>query len=231
MIEEEPKLRPSDVTRSNVIDLRLALGLAFLGGCCPAQSWQIGGGGGYGLYRKTTVFSPAGQVSAGIRSRFALAAWLTEDRYEYVSGEFRYTYQDGDPFLEDAGQRFNLQGQSHAFEYDVLFHFRNVYNSFRPYVTTGVGVKRYLVSGPPNPSPPFADIALLNATQDTRFLAVLGAGISFKVGRHVILRCDFRDYITKFPKDLIRPAPYGTARGLFQQLTPMIGIAYAFGGD
>ena len=203
----------------------------FLAASCAAQEWQIGGGGGYGLYRKATVFAPAGQVTAGIRNRFVLTAWLTDDQYEHISGELRYTYQDGDPYLEGSGGRVNLQGQSHALEYDVLWHIRPPEAAIRPFIVTGAGVKRYLVSGPPNPSQPFTDIAQLNDTQDTLFLGVLGAGLSMKLTSHLQLRLDVRDYITKFPKQLISPAPYGTARGLFQQFTPLLGIAYAFGNN
>jgi hypothetical protein len=217
------------VAPSTALVHRLAPALVVLTSACCAQDWQIGGGGGYGFYRKATVFAPAGQVDAGIRSRFVLTAWITDDRYDYVSGEFRYTYQDGDPFLERGAQQFNLQGQSHSFEYDVLFHFRDFYKRVRPYVTVGAGVKRYLVSGPPNPSQPFAEIASLNDTHETKFLGVAGVGLSLRIGANVKLRFDFRDYITKFPKQLIAPAPLGTGRGLFHQFTPMIGVAYGFG--
>jgi hypothetical protein len=44
----------------------------------------------------------------------------------------------------------------------------------------------------------------------------------------VLLRADFRDYITPFPKRLFVQAQGGTDRGLFQQLTPSVGIGYVF---
>jgi hypothetical protein len=210
---------------------RFGLVFGLLVATCAGQEFQIGGGGGYGLYRKTTVFAPAGQVTAGIRSRFVLTAWITDDLYEHVSGEFRYTYQDGDPYLQQGADRVNLQGQSHAFDYDILWHIRNTDRAVRPFIVTGLGVKRYLVSGPPNPSQPFTEIATLNDTHDTRFLVILGGGVNLKLGARWRLQFDVRDYITKFPKELISPAPYGTARGLFQQITPMIGLAYAFGKE
>jgi hypothetical protein len=45
---------------------------------------------------------------------------------------------------------------------------------------------------------------------------------------HFLVRADFRDYLTQFPKRQISPAANGTARGIFQQFTPMAGVSYVF---
>jgi len=59
-------------------------------------------------------------------------------------------------------------------------------------------------------------------------LASVGAGVKIRMSRHVLLRLDFRDYITTFPRKQIQPVPFATARGIFHQLTPLVGISYVF---
>jgi hypothetical protein len=55
-----------------------------------------------------------------------------------------------------------------------------------------------------------------------------GAGVKYRVADHVVLRFDFIDYITGFPKQIIVPATGASPRGLFQQFTPMGGISFTF---
>lgn len=193
-----------------------------------AAQWEIGGAAGFGAYRKASVYAPAGKAAAGVRNRFTLSAFLAENRYERLSGEFRYTYQDGDPFLEAGGLRANIQGQSHAFHYDALFQFRGRGARVRPYFAAGAGAKQYVVTGPENPSQPLGRIALLTAAEEWKPLLSAGAGVRVRLTEHVALRLDFRDYATPFPKKVIAPAPGATARGLFQQFTPMAGFSYGF---
>lgn len=56
----------------------------------------------------------------------------------------------------------------------------------------------------------------------------LGGGVKFKLYKNMILRGDFRDYLTTFPRRQIVPAAHGTARGIFQQFTPLFGVSYTF---
>jgi len=194
---------------------------------CQAQ-WELGGAIGYGLYRNASVYAPAGKVAAGVRNRFAAGLVVTDDLYEYISGEVRYTYQDGDPFVSAGGVKSNVQGQSHAIHYDLLFHLRRQNQRLRPYVAFGVGAKHFVVSGPAPVSQPLGGSALLTTNDETRLLVTAGLGVRYRAWRNVSLRFDFRDYITPFPKSLIAPAPAGTARGFLQQFTPMFGISYGF---
>jgi hypothetical protein len=189
---------------------------------CAAGQWEIGASFGYGIYRNGTLFAPAGQARAGIRNRFALSVAIGENLYSRLSGEFRYTYQDGDPFIEAAGVQTNLQGQSHAFHYDLLLHARPRWARIRPYLAGGLGVKWFVVTGPENPSQPFSKIGLLTATRQVEPL------VSVSRGGHARLRFDFRDYITRFPDKIIQPAPQGTGHGMLQQFTPMAGVSFGF---
>jgi len=193
-----------------------------------AQPWEIGAGVGYGIYKNGSVIAPAGTATAGIRNRFALTIFFSEERYEWISGEVRYTYQDGDPFLEAGGQQTNVQGQSHTFHYDLLFHFKNSEERIRPFVAVGAGAKLFVVTGPVNPSAPLQDIARLTGRDQVLFAGSVGAGVKWRIAERVTLRLEARDYITRFPKRLIAPVPLATGRGIFHQFTPLVCVSYGF---
>ena len=193
-----------------------------------AQQYEIGADIGYGWYRSGTVFGSGTQVDAGIRNRFAAGAVIGEDLYQHLAGEIRYTYQDGHAFVQAPGVKTDIQSESHAITYDMLFHFKDRESRFRPFLAAGAGIKGYVVTGPePSPQPLPGVVSLVNHDVWT-FVASLGGGVKYVIHRHVIVRVDFRDYLTKFPKNQILPAPNNTARGIFQQFTPMFGVSYWF---
>lgn len=183
---------------------------------------------GYGTYRDVRVNGAGAEATAGIRNRFAAGAVFCEDLYERFSGEIRYVYHDGDPFLAAGGKTGNIQGQSHALSYDVLFHARDRDEKLRPYAVLGIGAKYYRTTGPepsPQPAPAIAELVRVNQWQ---VLMDWGFGVKYRLHRHLIVRGDFRDYITPFPKKLFVPAGNGTDRGLFQMFSPMFGVSYLF---
>jgi hypothetical protein len=51
----------------------------------------------------------------------------------------------------------------------------------------------------------------------------IGGGVKFLLREH-LLRVEFRDYLTMFPRQQTVPAPHNTARGIFQQFTPTVGV-------
>ena len=208
--------------------MRVAVLFTFSVLSCLAQDGEIGIAAGYGEYRNGSVLSADGTAKAGFMNRFVVSAVITEDQYDHLSGEFRYLYQDGDPFIRAQGIETRLQGQSHAFSYDVLVHFKPLDSKIRPYVTAGVGAKLYIVRGPPNPNQPLSDIATLTTANDMKLLVVGGAGVKMRLQRHTTVRVDVLDYITPFPKTQIKPAPLATPRGIFHQFTPMVGVSYVF---
>jgi hypothetical protein len=208
--------------------VRLVLSIFACSFVCFGQQWELGAGSGYGFYRNASIDSPAGSANAGFRDNYVITAWFGQDLYEHVSGEFRYTYQNGGPFIQSGGLQTGLQGQSNAFHYDALFHFRRRHVSIRPYLAAGIGAKIYVVSGPAILFQPLSPIGLLTTNDETKFLASFGAGITLSLGSWVRIRLDFRDYITAFPSKLIVPAPGGSSNGILHQLTPMAGIAFAF---
>ncbi len=186
----------------------------------------MGGALGYGDYRKDSVYAPAGEVTAGIRSRFVAGITIDDDLYEHISGELRYLYQDGDPYFSGEGVKANVNGQSHALDYSLLFQFRDRQRRFRPYLAMGAGIKGYVVSGPPPFPQPLPQVATLTNHDQWMTVFTPGFGVEYKLSKYVILRVDFRDYITRFPNTIIVAAPHGTDRGIFNQFTPMLGISY-----
>jgi opacity protein-like surface antigen len=194
-----------------------------------AQPFQLGGSIGYGLYRNGTIFGPGSTATAGIHNRFAAGAVFSDDLYEYISGEFRYIYQDGHPFLSSGGVKTDIQGQSHALTYDLLFHFEPSERRLRFFVAAGAGAKGYIIAGPVPSPQPLANLASLTTHDEWNFVVDLGGGVKYRLASNVILRLDFRDYLTAFPKLQIVPATNNTARGIFQQFTPMFGVSYVFG--
>jgi opacity protein-like surface antigen len=205
----------------------LALELAFTLSPCFAQ-YEIGGFFGYGWYNNGKIFSSSGTAQAGIRNRFAAGAYLADNKWDYVSGELRYVYQDGHPFLNYNGTRADIQGQSHAITYDLLFHLKSPDHRLRPFVAAGAGVKGFVIAGPEPFPQPFPSVATLNASNQWKFVTDVGGGVKYRIGKNCLVRAEVRDYITTFPSRELTPAPHGTARGVFNQFTPMFGISYVF---
>jgi hypothetical protein len=193
-----------------------------------AQSWEVGGAIGYGIYRNVRVNGPGAEAKAGIHNRFAAGAVITENLYDHFSGEIRYTYQDGDPFLTLANRTGTIQGQSHSFTYEVLLHPRKIQERLRPFAAVGVGAKDYRATGPePVPQPAPAEATLVHANE-WRLLISVGGGVSYRLRNHILVRADFRDGITPFPRRLFVPGANATDRGLFQMFTTTVGVGYWF---
>ena len=200
----------------------LALGFA---ASAAAEEFELGGTIGYGVYRNGSVIAPGGTADAGIRNRFVAGAVIGEELYDYISGEFRYLYHDGDPFVSAGGKQGNIQGQSHTFTYNGLFHLRPREQRLRPFFAAGIGGKWFHVTGPPPQTQPFPGIAALTRTDQSTVVVALGGGVKYDLSRRLRLRFDFLDYISPFPSDIIVPANGATARGILHQFTPSFGIS------
>src|SRR5579872_6022941 len=102
-----------------------------------AQRFELSGMVGYGFYHNGSVTGPAGTGQAGITDDIAAGGVLSEDLYEHFSGEVRYLYQGGHPFISTSGFRADMGGESHTVTYDVLFHFRDRDHRMRPFLAAG----------------------------------------------------------------------------------------------
>ena len=192
------------------------------------QQYEAGADIGYGFYPHGTIYSAEGTAQAGIRNRFAAGITLGDEFSEYVSGEFRYLYHDGHPYLQAPGVRTDIQGQSDALTIELLFHFKPRQRRFRPFVAGGAGAKGYIIAGPEPFPQPIPQIASLTANDVWKVVLTVGGGAQYTLRPHMLLRAEFLDYLTTFPRQQIVPAPHNTARGIFEQFTPLFGVSYTF---
>jgi len=190
--------------------------------------YEVGANVGYGFYRNGTIISAGESATAGIRNRFAAGVTLGYDFSNYVSGEFDYLYHDGHPFLQAPGVKVDIQGNSQAVTGEVLFHFKPRDHRWRPFVAGGAGAKDYVIAGPEPFPQPIPQIATLTANDVWKVVFTVGGGIKYRLQQHVLLRAEFRDYLTTFPRQQLVPAPHNTARGIFEQFTPLFGVSYTF---
>ena len=197
-------------------------------GAAFGQQYEIGANVGYGFYRNGTIYSASETAQAGIRNRFAAGIILGDEFSNYVSAEFRYLYQDGHPFLQAPGVKSDIQGQSDALTVELLFHFKTREHRLRPFVAGGSGAKEYVIAGPEPFPQPIPQIASLTTNDVWKVVFSAGGGVRFRLLPHMFLRAEFRDYLTTFPRQQIVPAPHNTARGIFEQFTPLFGVSYAF---
>ena len=208
---------------------RFLILLLFAGAAC-AQTWEIGADVGYGIYHDGTIYSPDGTAQAGILNRFAAGVVLGDEFSDYVSAEIQWLYHDGHPYLNYQGTRSDIQGNSEALTYNFLFHFSKQEDNrrWRPFLEGGAGAKEYVIAGPEPYPQPFPQIATLTGNDVWKVVFVPGGGIKLHVRKHMDARVEFRDYITTFPRQEIVPATHNTARGIFQQFTPLFGLSYVF---
>jgi opacity protein-like surface antigen len=190
--------------------------------------FELGADFGYGFYRNGTIYSATGTAEAGIRNRFAAGIILGWDFSTYVSGEFNYLYQDGHPFLQAPGVKVDIQGQSQALTVGLLFHFKDRNHRLRPFLTGNAGSKGYIIAGPAPYPQPIPQIASLITNDVWKVAFAVGGGVKYRLQRHVLLRGEFLDYLTTFPRQQIVPAPHNTARGIFEQFTLLFGASYTF---
>ncbi|MDR3703057.1 MAG: hypothetical protein P4L56_25650 [Candidatus Sulfopaludibacter sp.] len=204
------------------------LAVLLFAGAVWGQHYEIGATVGYGVYNNGTIFSAAQTVQAGIRNRFAAGINIGEDVSDYVSGEFQYLYHDGHPFLQGTGVKTDIQGQSDALTMNALFYFKKRQHRWRPFVEGGAGGKEYIIAGPAPFPQPIPQVASLTTNDVWKVVFVAGGGVKLRLIPHLLLRAEFRDYMTTFPRQQIVPAPHNTARGVFQQFTPLFGVSYTF---
>ena len=146
----------------------------------------------------------------------------------YVSVQFSYLYHDGHPYLQAPGVKVDIQGQSHALTLEMLFHFKPRDRRFRPFLAGGTGGKDYVIAGPTPYPQPIPQIASLTTNDVWKVVFSVGGGVTYMLRPHMLLRAEFRDYLTTFPRQQIVPAPHNTARGIFEQFTPLVGLSYTF---
>jgi opacity protein-like surface antigen len=211
------------------IGMKYLAAIVFAAAVASAQPWELGADIGYGVYRDGTIFSDQGTAQAGIRNRFAAGIVLGDEFSKYVAAEFQYLYHDGHPYLDFAGTRTDIQGNSDALTANLLFHFKTRDHRWRPFLEGGAGGKEYVIAGPEPFPQPIPQIASLTTNDVWKVVFSVGGGIKLRLLKQMEIRGEFRNYLTTFPRQQIVPAPHNTARGIFEQFTPLFGVAYIFG--
>jgi hypothetical protein len=201
---------------------------------CRAQGWEVGAVAGYGAYSNASIVNNIGESASAGFHRFyqgwALGATFGEDEYNYIGGEVRYLFQWDSPELRFQGTRATIDGYSNVVVYDLLIHMRSQGKRIRPYVAGGGGVKVYTGSNLRflTLTQPLPQFAVLQPCTEVEPAVSLGAGLKYRVKRHVFLRADFRAYMTPLPDKLFRTTPLSAIRGWVYDFVPQLGVSYTF---
>jgi hypothetical protein len=201
---------------------------------CRAQGWEVGGVTGYGAYSNATIVNNIGESASAGFHRFyqgwALGATVGEDPYNYIGGEVRYLFQWDSPELRFQGTRATIGGYSNVVVYDLLIHMRPQGKSIRPYVAGGAGAKAYTGSNPQflTLTQPLVQFAVLRPCTQWEPAVSIGGGLKYRVKHHVLLRADFRAYMTPLPGELFRTTKLSAIRGWVYDLVPQVGVSYTF---
>lgn len=201
------------------------------GGACLAQKWELGAGGGVGVHKNLTVTLGSQNADAGFKPGPAFSAFVSQDLYEHLGGQFRYTFQMNDMKLSSGGAETTFGAVSHAIHYDLMLMGGGREAKTRPYLAGGGGVKVYVGTGAERVTQPLQDFALLTKTKDVRGLISVGGGVKVKVGRRTFLYLDARDYITPRPEKVIAPNTITGAKlggGWVHDFVPMLSLSFTF---
>ena len=151
---------------------------------------------------------------------------ITQDLYPRLSGEIRYLFEQSNARLQSGGVSTTLRGQAHVVHYDILYHFRKVNRPVRPYVAAGVGVKIYRATGDDVAYRPLMQYAWLTRATETKPMFSLGGGVKFQLHGRLTFRLDVRDQLTRFPSNIITPAPGYTLGGWLHDFVPTAGLSW-----
>lgn len=194
----------------------------------PAQTWEVGGAAGYGLYRDLNAKSPAASGRTGFATGFAFGGVLGDNMSEHIGGEIRYTYRADDLRISSGSTEATREAESHALHYDVLIHATRRAAAIRPFVALGAGVKFFRATGPQTFAEPFPTLVLFAHQSQAKPLASVGGGVKFSTSRRTLVRIDFRDYATPRPDRLLVPAPGATISGWMHDFVFLAGISGVF---
>jgi hypothetical protein len=197
---------------------------------CLAQQWEVGAAAGYGFYNNASIGDPVTGVSAsaGFHPGFALGAFFAENMYEHVGGELRYLFLWGAPELQFNDIRASMRGYTNLVVYDVLVHMTSRDSKVRPFLAGGAGIKVFTGTSTQFLTQPLQQFAVLFPHTEVEPAISVGGGIKYRAGRHVLLRADFRTYMSPLPDRLFRAPRVNETRGWVYNFVPQAGIGYTF---
>ena len=199
-----------------------------LGGTCLAQQWELGAAGGLEIYKNLSVTRGSQSATAGFKPGVAASVFATQNLYQHLGGQIRYTIGFGDMKVSSGGTEATFGAQTHAFHYDLLFYGSRREAKVRPFVAAGGGIKLYRGTGKEQVSQPLAQFAILTKTQQAEGLITVGGGVKFQIGRRGFVYIEARDYITRTPKNVIAPFTGSSIGGWVHGILPMLGVSLGF---
>jgi len=195
---------------------------------CQAQSWEVGGAGGYGWYGNPSISIPTGSAEAGFPPKTAFSAVFGNNMYKYVGGELRYVFRFGGPELKFGGVQSNLNGYTNVIVYDVVVHLTPRDSRLRPFFAGGAGIKVFSGTDTPGLRQPLSDFARLREHTEVKPAISAGTGLKYRFTRHAQFRVDFRTYFSPLPKEIFRTSQSGFIHGWLYDFVPMAGFDYVF---
>ena len=202
------------------------LSLAALAASCFGQQWEFGGMGGAGFLSNVNVSSPAGSATAGFQTGGAVGGFIGQNLYSHLSGELRYAYLQNDLHIQSGGTNATFTGSAHVLHYDILWHTNRKGSRMQAFVAVGGGLKIFRGTGAEEAYQPNYQFGYMTKTQQLKPMADVGAGLRFELRPRLVLRTEFRDYITAFPNQVIAPAPGAKYGSILNDFVPMVGVSY-----
>ena len=191
-------------------------------------SFEVGGGIAESFYQSKSLTSSVTSGDAGFNNGLAGSIWIGNNMYNKLSGEFHYDYQMNDLKLTSGGTNVTFGGKSHAFHYDLLYHFTKRSAKVRPYVLAGGGFKLYQGIGTESAFQVLSKLAILTKTNEMKPMVTFGGGLKFALSQHVNLRLEVRDNMTQFPTRIILSVNGANPSGWLNNFVPLIGISFVF---
>jgi len=202
--------------------------LAAAGTGCFAQQWEVGGGAGAGFLPGVPVTSALGSATTGFQSGASFGGYFGQNLYPHISGEIRYEFLQSNLKLQSGGTEATFSGVAHAVHYDVLLHTNRRGSRVQYFVAVGGGLKVFRGTGTEAAYQPLSQFGYFTKTQELKPMADFGAGIKYALSPHLVLRTEFRDFITLFPTNLIAPAPGAKFGSVLHDFVPMVSISYQY---
>lgn len=214
--------------------LTAALTVAFSTVCLaqerPAREWEVGAAGGYGWYDNASIGNPAlgESANAGFHSGSAVGAFFGQNMYQHLGGELRYLFLWGAPQLQLNNTRATMHGDTNLVVYDFLFHMKSRDSKVRPFLAAGAGIKVFTGNSIQFFTQPLQGFAVLLPHRQVEPAVSVGGGIKFQAARHLLLRADFRTYMSPLPDRLFQTPKLNEIRGWVYNFVPQVGVGYTF---
>jgi hypothetical protein len=193
-----------------------------------AQQWEFGAAGGYSTAPAIPVTAPTGTATTGIAPGGAFSVFLGLSEGRHWAGEARFGYLMGDLRIQSGAASTTFSAASQVAHYDLILHTGSG-SRFQLFGAVGGGVRWFEGTGEEAAYQPLMQYAYLTKTSTMKPMASLGGGVKFAITKKVLLRIEFRDYITGFPTELITPAVGATfGSSILHDLVPMAGLSYGF---